>query len=64
MSQELGLIPEDPDYVNPFRRSHRSTEEFTDNQSMRNKGIVKDKRTKEKNRGPKLRGGRHVKTEL
>lgn len=64
MSQELGLIPEDPDFVNPFRASHRSTEEFMDNQSTKNKANVRDKKLKEKNRGPKLRGGRHVKTEL
>ena len=63
MSQELGLIPEDPDYVNPFRKSHRTREEFTSNESMRKKpGMVKDK--KEKTRGPKLRGGRHSKMEL
>ena len=61
MSQELGLIPEDPGYVNPFR-AQRSTEEFEDNQSIRKRGLGKDK--KEKIRGPKLRGGRHGKTEL
>ena len=62
MSQELGLIPEDPDYVNPFQ-GHRSMEEFEDNQSVRKRGLSKEKK-KEKARGPKLRGGRHSKTEL
>ena len=64
MSQELGLIPEDPDFVNPFRASTRSREEFMDNHSTRNKATVRDKKQVDKNRGPKLRGGRHVKTEL
>ena len=38
-------------------------EEFEDNQSVRKKGLGKDKK-KEKTRGPKLRGSRHGKTEL
>ena len=64
MSQELGLIPEDPDYVNPFRASHRTREEFTNNESMRKNPSIGKEKKKEKSRGPKLRGGRHSKTEL
>ena len=64
MSQELGFIPEDPDYVNPFRaRRARSMEEFEDNQSVRKKEVGKDKK-KQNVRGPKLHGSRHGKTEL
>ena len=63
MSQELGLIPEDPDYINPFRAHRsRSMEGFEDNQSIKKRGMGKEK--KEKIRGPKLRGSRHGKTEL
>lgn len=64
MSQELGLIPEDPDYVNPFRAAHKTAEDFIDNDSLRNRASARDKKKQEKNRGPRLRGGRHPKTEL
>ena len=64
MSQELGLIPEDPAYVNPFRAKHRTREEFTSNESTRKKPNISKEKKKEKARGPKLRGGRHSKTEL
>ena len=64
MAQEIGLIPEDPDYMNPFRAMHQTLSEFSQNsRNLKSEKLKKKKEKLKKQRGPKLRGGK-TKTEL
>lgn len=62
MAQEIGLIPEDPDYINPFRAMHKTLSDFNEAKHVRTK-LEKKKEKSQKRRGPKLRGGKR-RTEL
>jgi hypothetical protein len=50
MSQELGFVPEDPDYTNPFRGLHA-----TNMDQILNEAKKQNKKKKKFAKGPKLR---------
>lgn len=67
MSQELGFVPEDPNYVNPFRNTHQEEVAlyFCHISCYFPKKLLKDvkkeakkKKNKKSKKGPKLRGHR------